>query len=100
MPASNIDIIKKGANLNFAMGAILCKYTPLVGYEEKQKHGRANYCYTPRTTALRQHLWSLITVIQETRRNSSQGRTQGGLGLNNLHELDILQKLYYLRKGG
>jgi len=29
-------------------------------------------------------------------RTDSQGRTQGGLGLTPL-ELDILQKLYYLR---
>jgi len=29
---------------------------------------------------------------------NGQGRTQGGLGLKTL-ELDILQKLYYLRKG-
>jgi len=28
-----------------------------------------------------------------------QGRTQGGLGLNPSLELDILQKIYYLRKG-
>jgi len=34
--------------------------------------------------------------------NSVQGRTQGGLGLGLTPplELDILQKLYYLRKGG
>ena len=31
----------------------------------------------------------------------TQGRTQGGggLGVNPPHELDILRKLYYLRKG-
>jgi len=28
-----------------------------------------------------------------------QRRTQGGIGVNTLLELDILRKLYYLRKG-
>jgi len=31
-------------------------------------------------------------------KSSSQGRTQGGVGVTPPLELDILQKLYYLRK--
>jgi len=31
--------------------------------------------------------------------SSRQGRTQGGLGVKTPLELDILQNLYYLRKG-